>query len=532
VKRFPLAAELWWAIRARWRVMFAVLPGVAMSLAHSTALNVPTADVIDALDTDKYRIHWISGSYLLGSAIGMALTRFAGSRLGLRNTYLLGVALFTAAAVASGAATEVISMAPWRFAQGLGNGLLISAGMVILWRAFPRHRELAMALYGMAVFVPATAGAAIGGLLTAWQSWRWIFFVNLPLGAIVFLITITLLPTEHRDESRTPVPLDLIGLALLTGMIVTLNVVLDLGQYWGWLTSRHFTAWLAAFIAAFAGFIIWGSVARRPLINLRVFNHWNTSLGLLIKVIFSINLYSLVALLSMYMVNLRGYQWWQAGLVILPAVVTMISSILLGIAVGRAGNRRLRMFAGLSVMVLATWQLVVLDVYTSKFWLAGVLAAWGAGAGLVIGPALFTIFEGLALDETMTLAGVFNFFRSQPAYIATVTLVTFWTQATDANFDWLRQNVRFNYPIVSESYESSRDRFVARGSPHDQGIVQSHALIRRWTHANARAFALQDVLRDLAILTAVGLVAVCLVRRGEADNRRVVTERSVSPQAA
>src|SRR5262249_33073959 len=272
VKRFPLAAELWWAIRARWRVMFAVLPGVAMSLAHSTALNVPTADVIDALDTDKYRIHWISGSYLLGSAIGMALTRFAGSRLGLRGAYLFGIALFTVAATACGFASDVIEMAPWRFAQGLGNGLLISAGMVILWRAFPRHRELAMALYGMAVFVPATAGAGIGGLLTAWQSWRWIFFVNLPLGAIVFLITVTLLPTEHRGDSRTPVPLDLIGLALLTGMIVTLNVVLDLGQYWGWLTSRHFTAWLAAFIAAFAGFIIWGSVARRPLINLRVFN--------------------------------------------------------------------------------------------------------------------------------------------------------------------------------------------------------------------------------------------------------------------
>src|SRR5262249_55222597 len=184
-----------------------------------------------------------------------------------------------------------------------------------------------------------------------------------------------------------------------------------------WVTARHFTVWLVAFLAAFAGFIIWGVLARRPLINLRVFGHWNTTLGLLIKVIFSINLYGFVALLSAYMVNLRGYQWWQAGLVILPAVVAMIASILLGIAVGRARNRPLRMFTGLSVMVLATWQLGVLDLYTSKFWLAGVLAVWGTGAGLVIGPTLFTIFEGLAVDETMTLAGVFNIFRSIPAYI-------------------------------------------------------------------------------------------------------------------
>ena len=513
MKRLPLAAGLWWAIRARWSVMIAVLPGVAMALAHSTALSVPTADLIDALDSDKYRIHWISGSYLLGSAIGMALTRFAGSRLGLRKAYLFGVALFTMAAAACGFASDVIEMAPWRFVQGLGSGLLISVGMVLLWRAFPRHRELAMAVYGMAVFVPATAGAVIGGLLTAWRSWRWIFFLNLPLGAIGFFTAMMLLPRERRDESQQPVRLDLVGIGLLAGTIVTLNVVLDLGQYWGWLTSRHFTVWLAGFIAVFTGFLTWGSLAPRPLIDLRVFGHWNTTLGLLVKMIFSINLYVLVAILSVYMVNLRGYQWWQAGLVILPAVVTMIASILLGIAVGRAGNRRLRMFSGLSVMVLATWQLAVLDLYTSKFWLAGMLAAWGAGAGLVIGPALFTIFEGLALDETITLAGVFNIFRSIPAYIATVTLVTFWAQASDAHFDTLRQNVQFNRPVVSESYESSQERFVARGSPHDQSIAQSHALVARWTHANARAFALQDVLRDLAILTAAGMVFVCLIRR-------------------
>jgi hypothetical protein len=201
----------------------------------------------------------------------------------------------------------------------------------------------------------------------------------------------------------------------------------------------------------------------------------------------------------------------------------MIVSILLGIAIGRADNRRLRMFAGLSVMVLATWQLAMLDLYTSKFWLSGVLAAWGAGAGLVIGPALFTIFEGLALDETVTLAGVFNIFRSIPAYIATVTLVTFWTQATDARFDTLRQNVQFNRPVASESYQTSQDRFIARGSPHDQSIAQSQALVGRWTHANARAFALQDVLRDLSILTTAGLVAVCLVRRPEASAARVAT---------
>jgi len=96
-----------------------------------------------------------------------------------------------------------------------------------------------------------------------------------------------------------------------------------------------------------------------------------------------------------------------------------------------------------------------------------------------------------------------------------VTLVTFWTQATDAHFGTLRQNVQFNRPVVNQSYDGPQDRFIARGSPHDQTVAQSHALVARWTHANARAFALQDVLCDLTLLTAAGLLAVWFVRRPE-----------------
>jgi MFS transporter, DHA2 family, multidrug resistance protein len=178
------------------------------------------------------------------------------------------------------------------------------------------------------------------------------------------------------------------------------------------------------------------------------------------------------------------------------------------------------MFLGLGVMAIVTWQIATVDVYTSKFWLSGVLAAWGLGAGLVIGPALMTIFEGLPIDETTMLAGVFNIMRSIPAFIATVTLMTLWTQSTDAQFDTLRQNIRYNRPVVSESYGASQQHFTEHGSPHDESVRQSQALAAKWTHANARAFALQEVLRVLAIFTAMGLIPVILLRRPHAATER------------
>ena len=507
--------------------MLAVLPGVALATAHSTMLNVPSADIIDALDTDKYRIHWIIGSYVLGSALGMAFTKFCCGRFGLRWAYLLGVLLFTLAGGLCGLVNDVILMAPLRWLEGFGNGLLISVGMVIIWRAFPRHRELAMALYGVAAFVPAVAGTLIGGLITAWESWRWIFFINVPLGAIVLALAWLLLPPDTDECSAVPIKFDFISVGLLLASIVTVSVVLDMGQYWGWATSREFSAWLIGFLAAFTGFVWWGLWGRHPLFNLRVFARRNIALGLTVKILFSVNLYSLIAILSKYMVKLRGYQWWQAGLVTLPAVATMVFSIGVGAVIGSETNRRLRMFAGLVVMLLCTWQLTVLDLYTSKFWLAAVLGLWGCGAGLVIEPTLSTIFAGLSMDDTMTLAGVFNICRALPAYIALVSLTTLWTQSTDAHFDTLRQNVRFNRPVVSTSYNTADQRFIDRGSPHDQSEKQSHALISQWTHANARAFALEDVMKDLALLLVPGLVAVCLVRATVASHAI-----SAKPQAA
>ncbi len=259
-----------------------------------------------------------------------------------------------------------------------------------------------------------------------------------------------------------------------------------------------------------------GDLARNPLINLHVFRRRNTTLGLAIKVIFSVSLYVLLALLSNYMVTLRGYQWWQAALVVAPAVLSMLISILLGITVGVRANRKHRMAVGLVIMAAATWQLASIDLYTSKYWLASMFAIWGLGAGVVIGPALMTIFEGLPPDETTMLAGVFNIMRSIPVYIATISLMTLWTQTTDAQFDMLRQNIRNNRPIVSESSEAVRQHFTNQGSPREDSIKQSQALAVKWTNSNARAFALQDVLCVLTMITLCGLVPVLLVGRRNA----------------
>ncbi len=505
-----LAGQLLGVLRQQGRIMGAVLPGLALTMLHSTALDLPRADVIDALDSDHYRIQWIVGSYVLGNAVGLALTRFLGDRLGLRRAYLLGLFLFATAGSSCAAVSEVIWMTPLRLVQGLGAGLVLSVGMVLVWRAFPVRKEWAMAVYGMAVYLPALAGAVLGGLLVAWSSWRLIFLINLPLGCLVGLLAWGL----PRDEPHPPThgPFDWFGLLLLSATVVTLNVVVDLGQYWGWLVSPYFVPWFVGLLVSLAGFVAWGICAPASLVNFRVLARGHFALGLGIKVLFSINLYVLVGMLSGYAIGLRGYQWWQGSLVLLPALGTMLLSLLASIAFGNDGNRKFRLFLGLSVMSVATWLFSSLDVYTSKIWQAWVVALWGCGAGVVFGPALLTAFEGLSNEETLRTAGVFNIMRALPTFLIAGLLAAVLTQRTDVNDDWLRRNLRPSRPVVRQALEQPANSFVQHGRNAATAQRQAHAALGKWVHANARAFALRDVFEFLALVPAAGLVFVLLVR--------------------
>jgi MFS transporter, DHA2 family, multidrug resistance protein len=505
-----VASQIAAAIRGRWPFLLAVLPGLVTTSLHSTMLVVPKADFIDALDSDRYRVLWITGAYMVGTSAGMATTRFLGSRLGLRRAFLVGLICFTLGATMCGLISTVIWMTPVRCLQGYGNGLIISVGMVLFWRAFPHDRGLAMALYAMAIYAPELAGASVGGMLTTLLSWRLMFFLMFPLGCLAAVAAWWFLP--HDEAAETPASLDFLGLALLLSWIVTMSVVLDMGQYWGWTASPDFVPWFAAFLVCFGGFIAWGTLAPQPLINLRALAVRSFALGIGIKVLFTISLEVLVRLLANYMVNLRGYQWWQAGLVVAPALVTMVLGISAGLLLGTSRNRKVRMALGLTLMAGATAAFTTLDLYTAKGVQAAFMALWGTGAGLMVGPALLTAFEGLTTEQTLRSAGVFNILRVLPAFAIGAVLTVFLTQNTDAQFDVLRQNIRYNRPIVAEAYRQPERHFMARGSPQAAVGKQAQLALGQWVHANARAFAFQTIFQYLALVPVLGLLLVLFVR--------------------
>ncbi len=493
------------------RVLTAVVPGVALATLSASMLDLPRADVIDALASDRYRIQWIMGSFLVGSAAGMTWTGLAASLMGLRRAFLTGLLLFSVMNGLSGSVSEVIWMAPFRLLEGIGSGLVLSVGMVTVWRVFPTGRDRAMVVYGLGIYLASLVGLALGGLIVSYLSWRWIFWLKLPAGFSLAWLAWRLLPADA--PSKEPIRFDVIGFSAFILCVIALNVTLDLGQYWGWLTSPYFVPWLALGIVAFIVFVAWGLLHPKPLISLRPLRHRNFALGLFIKACLTIDVTVFMGVMSGYMINLRGYQWWQGSLILLPGLLTFVLAALATVPHARPGNRRLRIAGGLAAMALATWQMAAVDLYTDKRWLAALFGLWGAGLGLAVGPLVAVIFDGLTAAETLQGAGLFNIGRALPSFAAAACLATLLTQQTDTHFDRLRQRVTYNRPELSRTETRAATYFSDRGSGAPTDSQQAHVMLGRWVRANATAYAFQNVLHVLSLLTATSVLLVAGLRR-------------------
>jgi MFS transporter, DHA2 family, multidrug resistance protein len=495
----------------RRRAIGGVLPGICTVMLHSAVLDLPRGDVIDALDADRYRIYWIIGSFLLGGASGMAMTGFWRARCGLRTTYVGALLAFAAAAALCATVESAEAMAPWRLVAGYAMGVVLCAGMLTLWCECPGEEELAMTLYAMGVYLSAFVGVIVGGFVLYRISWQALFLMELPLATAAAMVAFLLLPADAPPRDVARPPFDLAGLAFFVAWVATMIPVVVLGHYWGWLDSPFFVPWGAGFAIASAAFVGWGLLAARPLIDLRPLGDRNFGLGLVVKALFSIDLFVLVSLLSGYMVGARGYQWWQGGSVFLPAFVAMAATMLAGARSGRDRDRKLRIFVGLAVMSAVTWHVGRVDLYTSKTWLALWLGVWGAGAGLAIGPTMLTVFAGLPRETLSHAAGVFNIFRTLPVFAVGTLLVALLTIQQDTHFDRLRLRITYDRPLVAATRTAVARHAAARGGGA-ASAAQARAVLGRWVRANANAFALGDVLRTLALITASSLLLVPLLR--------------------
>src|SRR5579862_5466840 len=348
-----------------WLVAFAVVIPTFMEVLDTTIANVALRYIAGGLSSAVSNSEWVITSYLAANAIILPISGWLGARLGRRNYFLLSIATFTFASALCGMAGSLGALIACRVLQGLAGGGLQPSSQGILLDAFPREKQgQAMTIFGIAALLAPVVGPTLGGYITDNYGWRWIFYLNIPVGLFALLICQSVVTDpdylkEQRIKMRQdPQPFDLIGLCLLSITMICWEVVLSKGQEWDWFGDPFWRVQTLAILFALSlcGLIVRELRCNNPLINFRTLLDRNfRSCCIIIFCAFAV-LYANTTTLPGMLQSLFGYDATTSGLVLSPAgVFSIICLFVVGAALGRGMDGRFLIAMGLVVIAIGNF---------------------------------------------------------------------------------------------------------------------------------------------------------------------------------
>src|SRR5665213_2594776 len=344
--------QVWHPRHSPFLIAIAVMCATFMEVLDSSIANVALPHIAGSLSVTPNEATWVLTSYLVSNAIILPMTGWLGNYFGRKRVLLSCVLMFTAASALCGLAWSLPTLIMARIFQGIGGGAMVPIAQAILLESFPPNkRGAAMAIFAMGVVVAPILGPVIGGWITDNYSWRWIFYINLPVGIGAFFLQEWLIedpPYIKRDKSAA---IDFIGFGLLAVWLATMQVVLDKGQEADWFGAEWIRWFTLTSVTAFIGFIVWEFYTEHPLVNLRVFKNRNFATGVFLMTMLAILLYGTTAELPLFMQTVMGYPALQAGYALSPrGVAAFITTFIVGRLVGKI---RLRWMLGFGFFLLA-----------------------------------------------------------------------------------------------------------------------------------------------------------------------------------
>jgi EmrB/QacA subfamily drug resistance transporter len=403
-----------------WRIAAVVILGLIMSILDTTIVNV----ALDTLGRDLHspisEIQWVVTGYLLSLASVIPLTGWAARRYGAKRIYLISIVLFTLGSALCGLAWSSTSLILFRVLQGVGGGMIMPVGQMIMAEvAGPKRMGRVMGVVAMPAMLAPILGPVVGGLILNGLHWSWIFFVNVPIGAIALALGVRMLP---RSELGAPGRLDFVGLGLLaTSMPSIVYGLSEIGVKGSFTAST--VVWPIAIGLLLAATFVWHALhAERPLLDVRLYA--NRVFGAASLTTFGLGaaLFGAMILVPLYYQQVRGESIVLTGLLVGPQGVGMLAMTPFnGRLTARFGGGRVAI-VGVSILCLSTIPLALVGAHTSILWISLVLAVRGLGIGLSFMPAMTAAFGALRTDQLSDATPQMNVLQRLGGAIGTAVL--------------------------------------------------------------------------------------------------------------
>ncbi|MFZ0890610.1 MAG: DHA2 family efflux MFS transporter permease subunit [Candidatus Binataceae bacterium] len=512
----------------KWLIAIAVMLGAALEVLDNTIVNVSLPHMQGSFSASVDEIAWVATSYLVANGIMIPMTGWISSRFGRKRYFLFSVTAFVAASAACGAAGSLKQMVMLRLIQGAAGAAMIPSSQAILMETFPPNEQaLAMATWGVGLMIAPIMGPTLGGWITDNWSWRWNFYINVPLGGLAALMVYSFVhdPAYLRQRRSAGGRVDYLGIASLVLGLGLLQIVLDRGQRSDWFAAP-WVWWASGLSALFLTTLVIHELRfAQPILDLRIFRIPTFTIAVSLIVAMSFVLFGTGLLNPIFLQELMGYTAWQAGWVMAPrGIGTMVAMFTIG-QLARAGyNPRPLLGVGFGLIAYSLWAMAHWNLQVDSWGVIWPSIVLGVGMGLIFPTLSATTLACVVRERMGYAASLYNMVRNTGAAMG----ISFMTTVL-MNHEQIHQARLTEHFSVFEAWRMSQTAPQIPGAPGFHlmpqiitGQKQGLAMVYGMIQAQAAMLSFNDIYRTLAFVMVLLVPAFLVLRRVQAPPEAAV----------
>jgi DHA2 family multidrug resistance protein len=499
----------------RWLIALAVMLGTALEVLDTSIVNVALPHLQGSFSASVDEIAWVVTSYLVANGIMIPMTGWISSRFGRKRYFLTSVLVFVMASASCGAAQSLMQMVVFRLIQGAAGAAMIPSSQAILMETFPpEEQQMAMAVWGMGLMVAPITGPTVGGWITDNWSWRWNFYINVPIGVIAFLMALKFVhdPTFIHEGRSKGGKIDWAGIVLLTSSLGLLQIVLDRGQRADWFNAPWVVVATIFSGLSFVLLTLRELSFSEPILDLRIFKQGVFVVATVLTVAMSFVLFGTILLGPLFLQELMGYSAWKAGAVLSPRGFGSMFSMLLMGQLSRAGiNTRSLVGVGFALAALGAWLTAGWNLQIDPFTVIWTGFVMSLGYGLIFPNTSAAALSCVEAQRIGYASSLYNMVRNTGAAIG----IAFMTNSL-LNREQVHQSRLVEHFSVFDAWRLHELGPHSPGSPAFEylpalaGGHQQLGAIYSVVQAQSAMLAFNDIYWVIAV-AMVPLIPLCLL---------------------
>lgn len=495
----------------KWLTMCVVILGVFMSNLNTSVVNLSTSKMMQTFGVSLDQIQWVVSAYTLTLGVTIPSTGYLSERFGFKKVFIIALMLFTTGSLMCGISWNLMSIVASRVIQGLGGAFIISLGMTILMTTFDKSEMgMAVSIMGICVMAAPALGPTLGGYIIENFSWRFVFFINIPVGIVsIIMAKLILQESEHRLSKK----FDLLGLLTSTTGMVCILYVLGKSDI-DWNDIRNVMIMITGCYSLLI-FIVNEILIAEPMLNLRLLKNYTFCMSNIIMNVALLALYGGVFLMPVFLQQIKGLSPMQTGLILFPeAIATAVAMVLYGKFGNKLDTRIFAIFA-LILIGLNSYNMSKITLETSNTAITLLLMIRGLGVGFLMAPVQTIGFSGLPKAAMSNASALLNTVKQVGTSVGITIITSIMQHRNIINYSDLAQQVNYFNPNSLKLFKMLQGLLLQNGMSSTDAQTGAVSIIFGNIAKQAQLQALNDTMLVISIITCIIIFPTFLLREGK-----------------